>query len=68
MEKIINSFFYEVWFSTGEKFWSYDLHEVIEYIRKTKEKYDSFECVLMYRCDYTNSVIISILQIHKLIF
>lgn len=63
MKKVINSYFFEVWFSNGETAWNYSLHELMKIIREKKNT-----CVLMYRCDYTNSVVVPVLSFHELNF
>ena len=68
MEKIIKSYFYEVWFSDGKTYWSEDLHDVFNFIRYYRPVWEKMSCVVMYRCDYINSVIVPILSHHELKF
>ena len=68
MEKIIKSEFFEVWFSDGKKYWNYDLHEVLNFVRYYRPVSEKMTCVVMRRRDYINSVIVSMLNCHELRF
>lgn len=68
MEKIIKSEFYEVWFSDGKTFWDYDLHEVMNFIRYYRPVHKKMSCILMWRCDFVNSVVCPVLRQHELKF
>ena len=68
MEKITKSEFYEVWFSDGKTYWDYDLKKVISFIRENSKVTEKLSCVLMWRRDFTNSVVVQMLRWHELKF
>lgn len=67
MEKIINRYFWEVWFSDGKTYLSEDLHDVFNMIRFCRPVNGSLNCLVMFRCDYINSCVVPVLSRHELV-
>lgn len=68
MEKIFFKYYFEVLFSDGKTYWSYDLHDVFNYIRYCRPVNGHLKCLVQMRAEYINSVTTPCVSYHELIF
>ena len=68
MAKIFSGYYFEVWFSDGKTYWSYDLHEVFNYIRYCRPVNGRLSCLVQMRAEFSNSVVKPIVTMHELKF
>lgn len=66
MAKKFSGYYFEVWFSDGKTYWSYDLHEVFNFIRQNRKP--SLTCLVQMRAEFSNSVVKPIVTMRELRF
>lgn len=68
MAKKFSGYYFEVWYSDGKTYWSYDLHEMFNHIRCRRLFNDRLSCLVQMRAEFSNSVVKPIVTMHELKF